>query len=232
MGIKFTGYVRAIRLKDPEEQDEDLVPVSIRFPREFEQSRKSEYGGVEISLRRDTRNHGAYSTRGSFLRAFVGLDRSLSDDDADYSHYGLETQLFLDLHRAVRTLALRGLVAGLETDDPSRIPYPELEREGGRYGARGYAKRRFADQKKLLLTAEYRYRATETVYGVLFVDWLAVAGTWGGMRLTAIDPTAGFALNLGHRGRFVSLQVAFGPEDIQFSFGSDTVFSSRDRRLR
>jgi outer membrane protein assembly factor BamA len=182
-----------------------------------------------MSLAWDTRDDDVRSTRGGLLRAVYGIDEARTQQDSDYTHASLEVQRFLDLYRGTRILSLRAFTGAVWADDFSRLPFTELERTGGRFGLRGYPKLRFADARQFVLSAEYLYRATALVRGKVFVDWGSVAGNFESLRPFATDPSIGVGLDVGRHKR-VSLQAAWSPEGIEFSFGSDTLFSERTRR--
>jgi Omp85 superfamily domain len=216
----------ADRVDEPEES------VAIQLPLDFALAEEVEYTGVALRLISDRRDSGAFSHRGHALEGEVGWNRNLRSVGSNYLHYRIQTQLFVPLSRRnTRSLALRAFAGGVQADDPSQVPFTEMERPGGRQGLRGYSRNRFADLRQLILSAEYRYRLTHRTRAALFTDWGSIASRWEDLRLDAIDPSYGFSLILGVE-RPTSLQVAFSPEGFQFSVGSETLFTLRSRRLR
>ena len=225
--VSLTGYYRDTDLSPPSRG----LSVEEGFPEVYERTRNGRYLGVEGSAAFDTRDAVGLSTSGSFVRLFGGYNFAQLSPDADYSHYALELQQFINLYKHNRVLALRAYAGGIDTDDPLNLPYTELERTGGDPGMRGYARNRFADRTQLVLTTEYRYRISTYFLGDLFVDWGSVASEWKKMRLADISPSYGLALGFLQR-RPVALQIAVSREGWQVYFGFGTVFRTQSRRLR
>jgi hypothetical protein len=228
LGVGLTGYYRDTDLSSPSDDDRS---VAEGFPEAFERARNGRYLGVEGGIAFDTRNRAALSSSGSYLRFFGGYNFAQLSPDADYSHYALELQQFINFYHHNRVLALRAYAGGIDTNDPVNLPYTELERLGGDPGMRGYARNRFADRTQLVLTAEYRYRISSFFLGNLFVDWGSVAPEWKKMRLADISPSYGLALGFMQR-RPVALQFAVSREGWQVYFGFGSVFRAQSRRLR
>lgn len=221
---------------DLDDVDADEVAEGESFaaalPGLFAQTEETEYTGVGLRMSRDTRDRGAYSSTGSVLELEAGWNESLFDADSDYAHFGGTWQQFLQLgRRPRRVLGLRLFARGIEADDASRVPVIELERAGGRFGLRGYPDQRFAGLCQFVATAEYRYRLTVRIRGAVFADWGNVASKWGDLLEDPIDPSFGFGLIVG-RSAPVAAYVAASREGVQFSFGSENIFSLRSRRLR
>lgn len=202
------------------------------FPDLYAVAEKSHYAGAEISAAYDSRNNGAFSSKGGLLRIAGGVDRARSADDADYEHYGVETQGFLNLFHHTRILAFRAFAEGLQTDDPGMVPYTEMEHLGGKYGLRGYSRDRFTGRKMLQLAAEYRYRLTEHVFGSVFGDWGAVSDEWEDLHPNDLESAYGFGLLFGSYGDRYAISIAKGREEIAFYLGLERIFSTRSRRLR
>jgi len=228
LGLGLTGYFRDTALASP---SDDELPVAEGFPEAFARASKGRYLGLEGSLVIDTRNAAALSSAGSYLRLYGGYNFAQLGPDADYTHYALEWQQFINLYHHNRVLALRAYAGGIDTDDPQNLPFTELERVGGDAGMRGYARNRFADRTQLVLTAEYRYRISSFFMGDLFVDWGSVAPEWEKIRLADISPSYGLALGFLQR-RPVALQFAVSREGWQVYFGFGSVFRAQSRRLR
>ena len=225
-----TGYVRRDDLRDPHDDDDD-ESASDRFPDLFALAATSDYAGAEAALQLDTRDREAFAMRGTLVRVLGGTDRASSGGDADYRHWSGELQTHVNLWRHTRVLALRGLIEGVESDDPSAVPYTELVRLGGKTGARGYARNRFTDTHGLLLTGEYRYPVTTHMQGGAFVDWGTVASRTEALRLADLDPSIGLRLAYVLGDNALVAHVAHGPEGFEFYVGTDTVFESRSRRM-
>lgn len=222
-----TAYARWIDLGEPEDEDEERV--ADLHPELYRRAEDSDYVGFELGLDLDSRDRAEYSRRGNLLRAVAGVDRARDGDDSDYEHYALEAQSFLDLFGGSRVLALRARAAMVRADDPDRLPYVELETAGGRLGPRGYERDRFRAARQLLLTAQYRYRTTQRVAALLFVDHLSLGARWSELRLDAVAPAWGLGLELGER-RPITLLAGISPEGVHLSMGSENLFGSRSRR--
>jgi len=225
--LGVTGFVRDTELSPPSSGD----AVGDAFPELFERAEESRYVGVEGAVSFDTRNRGPFSYSGVFLRAAGGIDEARDADDESYRHYSAEAQLFVDLFRHDRVLALRVYGAGVDTDDPSSLPYTELERPGGRNGFRGYGTYRFTDRTQLLATAEYRYPVTTHVGATLFVDWGTVAPEWEKIRPSLTNPSVGFGIDVG-KHRPIGVQVAYSDEGLLFYLGVESLFVPDSRRQR
>lgn len=216
---------------DPEEVAEG-ESLENELPELFAQAEQTEYTGVGLRVTRDHRDAAGYSTRGTAIELEAGWNESLFGEDSDYAHYGGQWQGFLPLAEgSKRVLALRVFARGIEAQDEARVPLTELERAGGRFGLRGYPEDRFADLRQIVLTAEYRYRLTQRIRGSLFTDWGNVGSRWDDLLDDPIDPSFGFAFIVGEQEP-VSFHAAFSREGLQFSFGSENVFTLRSRRLR
>jgi hypothetical protein len=220
-------YARDLRLHPGREEPS----VAVAFPDLFATARRVQYAGCEASLAYDTRNLRDYSTRGGLVRLRGGWNESRLNGDADYKHYSAELQHFFDLYGGSRVLALRAFAEGVEPVGAGELPLTELARLGGKTGLRGYGRFRFADRRSLVLTVAYRYPVTARVQGELFVDWGSVAPTWDRLSLGDIDPSVGLGLMYSCRGDpLFTLQVAVGPEDVQVTVGTASIFKIRSRR--
>jgi hypothetical protein len=224
----LSGFTRATDLSSPG----DDVSAEERFPDLYGTAETSRYAGAEAAVAWDGRNNGPFSSSGALLQTIGGFDRAVSTGDEDYEHYSAEAQGFLDLYNRTRVLALRAFAEGMEADRPDDVPYTEMEHLGGKYGLRGFSRDRFTGLKMLQLTAEYRYRLTEHVFGSLFGDWGAVAGEWEDFHPRDLESAAGFGLLMGRRGDRYALSAAKSREGYAFYLGVERIFAGRSRRLR
>jgi hypothetical protein len=222
----FTGYYRTTRLSDPSDGD----AVQSGFPILYDTSQNSRYGGVEAGFAFDNRNAGRFSTSGVLAEVLGGADYAATNN-SDYIHYSAEIDAFLNLAEHNRVLVFRVFAAGMEVDDPARLPYTELERPGGGNGLRGYNRFRFADLTQIVMTLAYRYRVTSTAQAWIFTDWGSVARSWETMRLADTDPSIGMGLGL-FRSSFLGFQAAVSPEGWQFYLGIQPIVERSSRRLR
>jgi hypothetical protein len=224
--LTFTGYYRTTRLSDPSDGD----AVQSGFPFLYDKAQNSGYGGMEAGFAFDNRNNGRFSTSGVLAEVLGGVDHAATDN-SDYTHYSAEIDAFLDLADRNRVLAFRVFAAGMEVDDPARLPYTELERPGGGNGLRGYNRFRFADLTQIVMTLAYRYRVTTTAQAWIFTDWGSVARSWEKMRLADTDPSIGMGVGL-FRSSFLGFQAAVSPEGWQFYVGVQPIVERSSRRLR
>ncbi len=223
-----TGFIRTHDLSEPSSEND----AAIAFPEISAVAEESRYAGGEVAIAWDGRNNGPFSSKGGYLKVAAGFDQALSDEDEDYDHHSVEAQGFLNLFNDSRVLAFRAFAEGIRTDDAAQVPWTEQEHLGGRDGIRGYSRNRFTDLKMLQLTAEYRYRVTEHVFGALFGDWGAVAPGWEEIHPNDLESAIGLRLLFGGRGDRFAVSVARGREEIAIYVGTESVFSTRPRRFR
>lgn len=220
-GLAAGGYLRRVTLH---ERPPDAPPF-------WAQAETAEYASAEASWTWDRRDDGEFSRRGAYLRVLGGLDAARTAGDADYRHYGVQAQGYLDLRHG-RALATRLWAEAIDGDDLTRVPYTEWPALGGSQLLRGYDNHRFADARALLLSAEYRWPVFAMVSARLFTDWGAVAPSWSRLRADRIDPAYGLALVARlHRRHSVALQVARG-EEWQVYVGTALTFTALDRQQR
>ncbi len=223
-----TGYVRDLRLSEADDRDN----AADFFPALYATAEKSRYAGVEMTVAADSRNRGGYSSSGTLVRLTGGFNRATSGGDADYGHYAAEAQVFINLYRHTRILALRAFAEGVEPKDSAPLPYTELEHVGGKNGLRGFGRDRFVDRKMALLTGEYRYRATEHIFGTLFAEWGGVAGEWDEFKPGDLFPSYGAGLLFGSKGDRLTVTAAISREEANYYIGAERIFSGRSRRFR
>jgi hypothetical protein len=226
--IALTGYARDQDIFDAS----DEPSARAAFPDLFARARNDQYVGVEGAIVYDGRDLEEFSSRGTLVRVYGGYNDSRKDDDESYRHYGAELQTFVNIFRHTRVLALRAFAEGVDAADPSGIPYTELPRLGGKTGQRGYNRYRFADRNVLLLTVEYRYRATEHFTAQIFTDWGSVAREWQYLRLADVTPSYGFGMSVGRSSHRLVAHVAHSREGTEFFVGTERVFKFRSRRLQ
>jgi hypothetical protein len=224
--LTATAYFRDTDLSRSSNQKS----VQDGFPDAYETAANGRYAGVEASVAFDGRDRDLLATSGAMLRVLGGYNFSQIEDE-DYAHYAVSFETYVNLYRHTRVLVLRAYGAGIDTKDPSSLPYTELERPGGETGMRGYSRYRFADRTQLVLNGSYRFRVTNNVMSALFVDWGSVARSWDKMRLADIGPSVGAGIAfLGRRP--IGFQMAYSHEGWQFYFGFESIFKSESRRLR
>ena len=229
-------YERHTDLDEPDEgledlSDDDRPTTAATFPDVYNRARTNRYEGVELTLTRDTRNAGDFSTRGHFVELVAGTNFASADDDADYRHYSAELQVFRDVWRG-RGFALRLYAEGIDTDRFDRVPFTELPALGGRHSLRGFASERFRDRRAGLATLEYRYPATTWLQGRVFADWGMTAPAWRDMSFEGLEVCGGVAaaVRVGESG--FTVQYARSEEGGHLYLGTCAVFGQDPRRRR
>jgi len=222
----LTLHSRATRLRSHgDERDEALDPALL------DRAASNHYLGVEAELRRDSRDAGELSSRGSLLRLAAGWNAARAPGDSDYRHLTAEYQLHRPLFRD-RILAARVFYEGVDPDDADRLPFTELRALGGRFDLRGYPRDRFRGLHLLALALEYRYPVTRMVQGRLFADWGAAAGRFRDLDADALRFSAGLGVALMLQDDIFLLQYARGDEGGHVFAGTTTPFGYHSRRKR
>ena len=220
-------YSRATRLRSAEN-----TSLEFEFPGLWNHAEKNHYVGLEIELRRDTRDHREMASRGSLVRLAAGRNLARIGDDSDYNHFTAEYQYHHPLFRD-RIIAGRVFYEGVDAESASALPFNELRGLGGRSNLRGYARGRFVDSHLIAASLEYRYPVTKIFQGRLFGDWGTVAPALDGLKLRKMVWSAGLglAVQVGDGDLFV-MNYSHGEEGGQIFVGSSSPFGYESRRKR
>ena len=118
----------------------------------------------------DWRPSPAYATRGGFYRA--SYERNFEAQGLPYSFDAQEYEVvqLLPLVREQFVLAGRAMMTLTQTDAGHQVPAMMAPYLGSGSTLRGFPNRRFADQNRVLLTGEYRWRPSRYLDMSLFVD--------------------------------------------------------------
>jgi len=121
-----------------------------------------------------------------------------------------------------RVLVLQAEIESREDFSDRIIPYYLLSQFGSRETIRGFVRGRYADKKKLLFTAEYRYPIWIFQEGVMdafvFADGGQVASRISDFGFGRFHPGGGFGLHLYWNGKSTSL-LTFAFSKDQFDVG-------------
>jgi hypothetical protein len=153
---------------------------------------------VEAQLIYDSRRPTSlYATQtldatGWYASVYGGGTRGVGGDPSEFYSYGGEVQLYFDLFRGTRVLALRVLVESIGGEGfISPIDLPQL---GGTEFLRGYPRGRFRDRALTLATAEYTWDLGNYLAAYSFVD---VGRVWHSLRDVDLeDPRVGYGVGL------------------------------------
>ena len=223
-----SAWAREITRKDPGHGPR----ISEGFPDLYAKAEQSDYVGLEAGIEFDRRNDGEFSTRGGLLRLIGGTNDARSVGNYAYRHYSAEAQLFADIYRENRSLALRVYAEGMSRNDPTEIPFTEFCRLGGRRLGRGFDRDRFTGADILLATLEYRYPLCNYIQGRIFTEWGAAVPEWDALHLDEMKRSMGLAMVVRLGPTSVSVQGAWSDEGAQFYIGTGSIFDLRSRRLR
>jgi hypothetical protein len=155
------------------------APVAVNI------DQRIDYLRVSTGLRADWRPAPGYATRGGsarvdFIRRFAG-----NDDRASFDEIEAEITQLIPFVSEQFTFAFRALATTTRVNDDHTVPFFFLPYVGSGNTLRGFANNRFKDRSRLVLSGEYRWRASRIIDMALFVDHGAV-----GPALTDLDRDA------------------------------------------
>jgi len=118
----------------------------------------------------DWRQSPGYTTRGGLCRLGWSGYRQTNAGAFSFSRVDAEVQEFVPVLRENWVIALRALASTTSVASGQNVPCVLLPDLGGSHTLRGYPARRFQDRHRVLLTAEYRWKAGQMVDMAFFVD--------------------------------------------------------------
>jgi hypothetical protein len=202
----------------PSLQDPDRTTnVRIEDAPGFDSTIDYAHGEAFVSL--DWRESPGYTRSGGWSRLGAhsytqvnGRESSFGRIDAEVAHH------FPFLHGR-RVVAVRGLVSVTSVASGQVIPHFLLPYIGGRNSVRSLPTFRFRDRHRLLLNAEYRWRASEAVDMALFGDAGKVAAALHHLDLRDLHTSVGIGVVL-HGSTFTAVRtaVAYGTEGVRVVF--------------
>ncbi|UCC67616.1 MAG: FtsQ-type POTRA domain-containing protein [Armatimonadota bacterium] len=178
---------------------------------------------VTLAAATDTRDSHYNPRRGSYSQ--LSMEFAGVFGGVNFNKYVSDTRRYFPVG-ANNALAMR-LLGGVVSGD---APYLEQFLIGGSESLRGYRTDRFVGTRMALLNTEYRFRLSDNLLGVAFVD---VGDAWGGP--VAADPAFedivhdAFEPNVGY-GLGVRVRTPIGPLRLDLGFseeGTETHFGVR-----
>lgn len=181
---------------------------------------------VRGTIAYDWRPSAAYSTRGGMYRAtFEQTDEAF---DKPYSFLSQEYEVVqqLPLVKEQFVLAFRGLATLARPATPAdEIPVYLAPYLGSGSTLRGYANRRFTDNNRVLLTAEYRWRPSRYIDMAVFYDTGQVAHDQSDFRSARFESAWGLGARFhGPNFNALRIEVARGREGIRLIFAGSQPF--------
>lgn len=150
-----------------------------------------QYDVPSASIVADWRPYSGYSTEGGFLRASVADYRERDDQPYAFREIELEAVQLVPILREQFGLAFRGLATFTDPDPGHAVPFVLLPTVGSGNTVRGYPNRRFADENRLVLTGEYRWRPSRYLDMAIFMDAGQVAPERTGLALRRLKTSWG-----------------------------------------
>jgi hypothetical protein len=163
--LTFDGEYQAVQF-GTRGTDSPLLPLAVAPA--FGQDLR--YHVPRASAAADWRPSPRYATRGGLLRASVARYEERRGEPFDFREVELEAVQLVPLVREQFVLAFRGLATFTDTDPGHVVPFALLPTVGSGSTVRGYANRRFADENRLVLTGEYRWRPSRYLDMAVFLD--------------------------------------------------------------
>jgi hypothetical protein len=118
----------------------------------------------------DWRQSPRYTGRGGLYRVDWSAYRQTNAGAYSFSRVDAEVRQFVPILHEHWVIALRALASITSVASGQNVPYVLMTDLGGSHTLRGYPAWRFRDRHRLLLTAEYRWRAGPLVDMALFID--------------------------------------------------------------
>jgi outer membrane protein insertion porin family len=179
----------------------------------------------------DTRDSSTDTKRGNYTNLSVQVAGAILGGASTYNMYSGEEREFFAVRRNKDVIALR-LMVGTSTGN---LPLFDSFSVGGATTLRGYQEDRWRGANMVLGNVEYRFRMTESLVAVLFVDaGDAYGGTFPtiipGFNIPADDQTLSLHVGTGVGMRAVTplgpirVDWGFGSEGSQIEFGFGNIF--------
>jgi len=173
----------------------------------------------------DWRDAEDYPQAGGYyaLRIYDYNDSNL--DSFDFRSYEIEAQQYFPFLHKHRVIALRFLGELTNADNPDRVPFFLWPTLGGGKDLRGFRTFRFRDFNKMLMQAEYRWKAWMGLDMALFFDAGKVFPHRGGFDFDDLETAygIGFRFNTGE-ALFLRADIAYSSEGLKPHFSLSHVF--------
>jgi hypothetical protein len=173
----------------------------------------------------DWRDAEDYPQAGGYyaLRIYDYNDTNL--DSFDFRSYEIEAQQYFPFLHKHRVIALRFLGELTNADNPDRVPFFLWPTLGGGKDLRGFRTFRFRDFNKMLMQAEYRWKAWMGLDMALFFDAGKVFPHRGHFDFDDLETAygIGFRFNTGE-ALFLRADIAYSSEGLKPHFSLSHVF--------
>ena len=166
------------------------------------------YSHNEVFADLDWRDSPGFTRRGGHSR--LGVHHYTQVHGSEWSFTRVDTEVaqhFPFLHGS-RVVAVRAVVSLTSAESDQAIPHHLLPYVGRDDSVRSLPSFRFRDRHRLLFNAEYRWRTSELVDMVLFVDTGKVAATTDNLDLSDLRTSLGIGVRL-HGPNFTAFRLAF-----------------------
>jgi len=164
---------------------------------------------VETGLLADYRDRPGDARKGGMFGVLLAHFDDRGGDQFRFNRIAVETRQYIPLWSDYRRLAVRFLTSFDRPYSGSEVPFHLMESLGGSSSIRGFNEYRFRDRNLLLLSAEYRWDASEFLQMVLFYDAGKVFSRPGDFDFTGLEKGVGGGIRI-KSGRTVFLRAELG----------------------
>lgn len=163
---------------------------------------------ITLGVSTDSTDTPFYPTEGLRTRGTVEIAGKFLGGDTDFTKYQAEVSTYRKVGRNNQVLAMR-LMGGFAGEP---LPLQESFRVGGAETVRGYNYGAMRGDKMLVGNAEYRFRLSDAVQGVVFAD---LGQAWShneGMALSELRSAVGLGVRFETPLGIMRLDYGFGDE--------------------
>ena len=206
-------------LQDPSRMTTARIEEAPGFGRTFD------YIHSEVFVDLDWRESPGFTRSGGRYRLGVHQYAHINGSDSSFTRLDAEVAQYFPFLHGNRVVALHGLASLTSVGSDQVIPHFHLPDLGGRNSVRSLPSFRYLDRHRLLLTAEYRWRASEMIEMALFGDAGKVAATTRHFDLHDLHTALGIGIRL-HGPTFTAMRMdaAYGAEGLRVIFAVGPVF--------
>lgn len=210
----------------------DMLQTSLRFGvKDSELTYKDKDGNelekqtdrirsVRLSLFGDSSDSPFYPTRGLRYNASTELARKIWNGTTHFTKYEGQVSTYRKVGSNDQVIALR-LMGGFAHE---ALPETERFNVGGADTVRGYDYAHMQGDKMLVGNAEYRFKISDTVHGVVFADTGAAWGVAEQISLDKLSKSVGLGLRFDTPLGMMRLEYGFGSEGGKLNFSIGPAF--------
>jgi hypothetical protein len=205
----------------------DTTREAPRFPPEQSPGLDEElnFNVTRATIAYDWRPAPGYSTRGGFYRASFEHNAETSGLPYTFSAQEYELVQLVPMVREQFVFAFRGLMTMTNPRDDNEVPVMLSPYLGSGSTLRGYANRRFLDRNRVVLSGEYRWRASRYLDMALFYDTGMVAPDASDFEFGKFDSAWGLGARFhGPTFNAFRVEIARGREGIRLVFAGSQPF--------